>query len=143
MMGMIKLSNIAKAIREQCFSTPAQGLRTLCCLVSVFILGIALGTIEGSVVVVTFCMLLVMAIVQGMSSEESPLLGPIAAVSFGLGGAIGLIVAALATQQPADRFGWVAAAGGGAVGAIWWALLMSRWIWRLATNNNEGSHGPD
>lgn len=138
-----KLSNIAKATREQCFSTPAQSLRTLCCLVSVFILGIALGTIEGSVVVVTFCMLLVMAIVQGMSSEESPLLGPIAAVSFGVGGAIGLVIVACAAQQPADRIGWIAAAGGGAVGAIWWAMLMSRWLWRMGTNNIGGNRGTD
>lgn len=138
-----KLSNIAKATREQCFSTPAQSLRTLCCLVSVFILGIALGTIEGSVVVVTFCMLLVMAIVQGMSSEESPLLGPIAAVAFGGGGAIGLVVVACAAQQPVDRFGWFVAAGGGVVGAIWWVMLTSKWIWRLVSNNDGGSGGSD
>ncbi|CAB3754608.1 hypothetical protein [Paraburkholderia humisilvae] len=142
-MVMSKLSNITKAFREQCFGTPAQGMRTLCCLVSMFILGIALGTIEGSPVVVTFCMLLVMAIVQGMSSEDSPLLGPVAAVAFGIGGAIGLTIVACATQLPANRIGWVAAAGGGAVGAIWWLMLMSRWIWGVSTHNNGGKRGPD
>lgn len=127
-MASAKLMNIAKALREQCFSTPAQSLRTLCCLVSMFVLGIALGVVENSIVVVTFCMLLVMAIVQGMSNSESPLLGPIAAVAFGSGGAIGLLIVNIAAERPASEIAWMAAAGGGATAAVWWIMLMARWV---------------
>ncbi|MBA9859945.1 hypothetical protein [Ralstonia insidiosa] len=134
-----QLMSIANTIRSECFNTPGQGIQTLSCLASSLALGVAVGIGSTSVVGVTFCMLIVLAIVSGVTGSESPVFGPACAAIFGLSGYLGLAATFVVPPAVADSVVLLAGISGGVAAVVWWAMQMAVWVVRpLAGGNTEG-----
>lgn len=119
---------IVNTIRRECFNTTVQSVQTVSCLVSSLALGLAVGIGSASAVGVTFCMLVVLAMVSGVTGSESPVFGPACAAVFGLSGYIGLGLTAVVPQASADTVQFLAGISGGVSAVVWWAVQMRVWV---------------
>ncbi|MCK8653025.1 DUF1643 domain-containing protein [Ralstonia insidiosa] len=134
-----QLMRIANTIRKECFNTTRQRVQAVSCLASSLALGMAVGIGSASIVGVTFCMLVVLAMVSGVTGSESPVFGPTCAAVFGLSGYTGLGVAAVVPQAIADALLFLAGIGGGVAAIVWWAVQMGGLVVASrASGNTEG-----
>ncbi len=130
---------IANTIRRECFNTTGQRIQTVSCLASSLALGATVGIGSASVVGVTFCMLVVLSIVSGITGSDSPVFGPACAAIFGLSGYVGLASTFVLPQAVADSALFIGGVSGGVAAVVWWATQMAAWVVRpLAGGSTQG-----